>query len=109
MIKQKPSHKNLSILVACVTAICILFIGMRVPDISRPHRPKPTHRAFLEKQFKTSPQAVKKSVDLVAIAAVPVEPAAVICYRSQLLFALQATGVPPLFPNSSRAPPLSPA
>ncbi|HBG04327.1 MAG TPA: hypothetical protein DDY22_01940 [Geobacter sp.] len=106
MIKINLSTKNLLISVTCVTAICILFMGMRVPDISRLHRPKPTHRAFIEKQVKPCQQAVKKTVQVVAIPATPVELGAAVAYRTRLLFAFQVTGFPPLFPNSSRAPPV---
>jgi len=106
MINKRLHHKNLLILVTCVTAVCILFMGMRVPDISRPHRPKPTHRAFIEKQAKTCQQAVKKSVEVLAILAKPGQPRTAATYRIHPLFAFQLPGVPPLFPNLSRAPPV---
>ena len=106
MIQKSLSHKSRLILVTCVTALCILFMGMRVPDVSRPHRPKPIHRAFIEKQVKTwQQQALKKSLELHAVLAKPVEPGAAVRYRAHNLFAFQVTGFPPLFPNSSRAPP----
>lgn len=107
MIKKGLKYRHVVILLACLITTCILIRGMRVPDISRPHRPKPTHRALLEKQVKPAQQPVKKTVDLVAIPAKPVEPCAVVSYRTHLLFAFQGTAVPPLFPNSSRAPPPS--
>ena len=107
MIKKNLTHKSLLTLVTCVTALCILFMGMRVPDISRPHRPKPTHRAFIEKQVKTwQQQAIKKSLELHAVPAKPVEPGAALLCRPHYLFSFLVTGFPPLFPNSSRAPPV---
>lgn len=105
MIKNSLAHKQALILFACLTAVCILFLGMRVPDFSRPQRPKPTHRAFIEKQVKQSQQAVKKTLEFVAIPAEPAEPAALLTIRTQRLFSFQATDFPPLFPNLSRAPP----
>ena len=106
MIQKNLNHKSRLILVICVTAVCILFMGMRVPDISRPHRPKPIHRAFIEKQVKTFQQAVKKSVELLAVLAKPVEQGTAAPYRTRYLFTFQITGVSPLFPNLSRAPPV---
>jgi hypothetical protein len=106
MTLKKLHNKNLLRLVTCAAALCILFIGMRVPDISRPHRPKPTHRAFIEKQVKPYQQEVKKQLELFAIPAEPVEPAAVVVCRTRLLVSFQSTGISPLFPNLSRAPPL---
>jgi hypothetical protein len=105
MTLKKLHNKNLLRFVTCVAALCILFIGMRVPDLSRPHRPKPTHRAFIEKQVKPYQQGVKKHLELVAIPAKPVEPAAIVICRTRLLISFQSTGVSPLFPNLSRAPP----
>lgn len=110
MIKNSLRHKQALLLsVACVTVVCILFLGMRVPDLSRPHRPKPTHRAFIEKQVNKCQQVVKKNLDLVALPAKPVEPAAVPACRAQRLFSFQSTDFPLLFPNLSRAPPCFPS
>ena len=105
MIKKHFNHKSLLIITTCVTALCILLMGMRVPDISRPQRPKQPHRAFIEKHVKSSQQAVKKSQEIFSLPATPVEPAAAAQYRPHRLFASQATGFPPLFPDLSRAPP----
>ena len=45
MIKKHFNQKSLLIITTCVTALCILLMGMRVPDISRPQRPKQIGRA----------------------------------------------------------------
>ena len=105
MIKKHFNQKSLLIITTCVTALCILLMGMRVPDISRPQRPKQPHRAFIEKHVKSSQQAVKKALELLAIPAKPVEPAAMVQYRPHYLLPFEVTGFPPLFPNLSRAPP----
>ena len=66
-------HKQLTILVTFFVACSLLFIGMRVPDLTRPHRPKPSQRAVIESPVETSQQGVTKSVDLFAIMAKPAE------------------------------------
>jgi len=93
-------------LVTCVAAVTILFIGMRAPDSLRPYRPKPPQNAFIEKQVKACPHEFEKCQELGAIPAQFVEPEIAAPYRAHDLFALQATQCHPLFPNSSRAPPL---
>lgn len=105
MIKKHFNHKSLLIITTCVTALCILLIGMRVPDISRPQRPKQTHRALIEKHVKSSQLAVKKALELFAVPAKPAAPAATVQYRPHYLLPFEVTGFPPLFPNLSRAPP----
>lgn len=105
MTKNHLTQKSLLLLIACVTVICIAFTGMRVPDLSRPHRAKPTHRAFIEKQFKNCQEEVKKSFDLFALPAKHSVPRADIRYGVHFQVAFNGTGVTPVFPNLSRAPP----
>ena len=105
MIKDQLNRKSLLIIATCVTAVCILFMGMRVPDISRPQRPKAPHRAFIEKQVKNSQQVVKKTVEFLALPVQPAEPAVAVTYRACRLLAFKAATLHPLFPNLSRAPP----
>ncbi|UPU35861.1 hypothetical protein M1B72_20860 [Geomonas paludis] len=38
----------------------LLCAGMRVPDLSRPHRPKPMHRLVLKAQVTTAPSHIKQ-------------------------------------------------
>lgn len=105
MIKTQLNKKSLLIIATCVTAVCILFLGMRVPDISRPQRPKQSHRAFIEKQVKTSQHVVKKTVEFFAVPARAAEPSVAVRYRTHRLLSFKAVTLPPLFPNLSRAPP----
>lgn len=104
----KLHYKICLMLITAVTALCILFLGMRVPDFSRPYRPKPTHRAFIEKHVKTFQHSVKKCFEA-AVLAKPAALDAAAPYGTQCLFSYSFTGFPPLFPNLSRAPPLLPA
>lgn len=106
MIKQQLTHRHLQLIVTCVTAVCILIIGMRVPDLSRPQRPKQPHRAFIEKQVKTSQQEVKKLPELPAFPAKPYEPAPAVQYRPHHELVVKLAGVAPLFPKLSRASPV---
>uniref|UniRef100_C6DY87 Uncharacterized protein n=1 Tax=Geobacter sp. (strain M21) TaxID=443144 RepID=C6DY87_GEOSM len=105
MIKNDLTQKSLLLLATCVTVICIAFTGMRVPDLSRPHRPKPPHRAYIEKQFKNCQEQVKKSFDLFALPVKHSVPRAVVRYGVHFQASFNSTGVTPLFPNLSRAPP----
>lgn len=105
MIKNHLTQKSLLLLATCVTVICIAFTGMRVPDLSRPHRPKPSQRVFIEKQFKNCQEQVKKSIDLFALPAKFAVPRADTRYAVHLQAACNYTGLTPDFPNLSRAPP----
>jgi hypothetical protein len=105
MINNHLHQKRFSLLVAFLTAFCLLFAGMRVPDISRPHRPKPSQRAVIESPVKASQQHVNKSTDILAIPATPAESPTAFVYRTEFVSVLHSIQFPPLFPNSSRAPP----
>ncbi|HBA89749.1 MAG TPA: hypothetical protein DCZ75_17705 [Geobacter sp.] len=108
MTDKNLSHKSLLVLVTCVTTICIAFMGMRVPDLSRPHRPKPKPRAYIEQQLKKSQQAqAKKCLEVQHAAVLPVaaELAAPVIHVTAPPFAFQGAAFRPLFPNGSRAPP----
>jgi len=98
-------QKRLSILVTFGVALCLLFSGMRVPDIARPHRPKPSQKAIFESPVKASQEVVNKSVLICAIISKPIELQTLCSYRSEFVFAFDSSELPPLFPNSSRAPP----
>jgi hypothetical protein len=106
MIANHLHRKRFSILATFIVAFCLLFAGMRVPDLTRPHRPKPKHRAVIESQVKTSQHIVNNSIDFFAIPAKPLELRTALHYQTELVFTFFSPAVPTLFPNSSRAPPL---
>lgn len=106
MIKETLRHRTLPLLVTCVTLVAIVFMGMRVPDLSRPHRPKPIHRACIEKQAKPAHEAIKKIQQFLALIPAAVQAPVVIPYRAVDIEHFQSAGVSPQFPNLSRAPPL---
>jgi len=108
MIKKNLSHRRLLVLVTCMTTICVLVLGMRLPDLSRPHRPKPKPRAYIEQQFKKSQESVaKKSLDHVqaAEATQPCEPVVRTIYRTEYPPAFHGAAASPFFSSRSRAPP----
>jgi hypothetical protein len=99
------NQKRFSILVIFIIAFCLMFSGMRVPDITRPHRPKPSQRAVIESPLKVSQYVASKSLDFFAVVAHPPELQTAVPCRTMLTTVFSHTGFPPLFPNSSRAPP----
>lgn len=109
MINRTFQHNGIFLLFTLAVACCLLFTGMRVPDFGHPHRPKSSQRAVLENQAKTTHQAVKKSLEVFDITAKAAVPGTPLPYRTDFRTAFQPGGFPPLFPNSSRAPPLFPA
>lgn len=63
-------HSRLIRGIILVIPLFLVVIGMRVPDISRPHKPKPSRRAVLD---KTTSRTIVQSVVKAEIA--PVIPA----------------------------------
>ena len=107
MIYKNLNHKSLLLLVTCITSICILTFGMRGPDLSRPNRPKPKPRAYIEEQFKKSQQAaVKKALDPFP-AELPrgCEPVVRPLLHTVALPAFHGVAASPFFSHLSRAPP----
>lgn len=93
------------VLVIFLVAFGLLFAGVRVPDISRPHRPKPTHRVVLESHQKNFSNHIKPCADTVAV--LP----KLLLVSDRLLHQLVSQVVPPpyaallWFSNSGRSPP----
>ncbi|WP_129125379.1 hypothetical protein [Geomonas oryzae] len=111
MINKTLHHRSLLVFLTCVTTLCVLTFGMRLPDLSQPGRPKPKPRAYIEEQFKKHHEtAVKKSLDHVqAELPTAVEPVLHATYRTELPHAFHGAALSPHFPNLSRAPPHSAA
>ena len=62
MIKpQGSARRHLSVCAAAIIfALFLIFLGIRVPDISSHHSPKPRPRAIVEHLVKVSPEVVSK-------------------------------------------------
>lgn len=105
MISRRTNNFRPQVLVIFLIALALLFTGMRVPDISRPHGPKPTHRVVLENYQKTFSQHLKQCVDIVAVLPSRLILSVSISYRALSQF------VPPLYasllfsPHYGRSPP----
>lgn len=106
MIDNHLHRKLFSILAAFIVAFCLLFAGMRVPDLARPYRPKPNQKAVIETEVKASQYIVNNSIDFFAIPEKSAKLQTVIAYQAEFVFVFYSPEVPALFPNSSRAPPL---
>ncbi|MBJ6748969.1 hypothetical protein [Geomonas anaerohicana] len=107
MIYKNLNHKSLLLLVTCITSICILTFGMRGPDLSRPNRPKPKPRAYIEEQFKKSQEGVaKKHLDQIqAELAQACEPVLHATFVTEYPPAFQGVAPSPLCSRLSRGPP----
>ena len=96
------------VLLIFLVTFCLFWAGMRVPDISRPHRPKPSQRAVVENPLQNLQDTFKQCGDLFAvIAKLPgLNAPTVSVTRLRAVLPLY----PVLFPvfNSGRSPPLSP-
>jgi hypothetical protein len=99
------SHFYPQVLIIFLVALSLLFAGGRVPDLSRPHRPKPTHRVVLEIQQKNASNHLKQSGDLVAV--VPNAPRLTdpVTYHSASPVFSPQYASRLSFPNSGRSPP----
>ncbi len=106
MTRRHLGHRRLSLVVTLVAAFCLLFAGMRVPDPSRPHRPKPSQRAVMESQAKSPQSGVKKSLEFVAALPSPLEFSLPLPRSADSSVTSLGRGVSPIFPNASRAPPV---
>jgi hypothetical protein len=100
-------QKRFSALATYLVAFCLLFAGMRVPDPARPQRPKPSQRAVLEYESKPSKQSISKFSDVIAVIPAPPELRITLTHSTEFVSTFHSFACPPLFPNSSRAPPLS--
>jgi hypothetical protein len=92
-------------LVIFLVTLGLLFAGVRVPDISRHHRPKPTHRVVLENHHKNYPNHLKACGDVVAVIAAPPVFGARVSHRAAPPIVLPRCASLSFFPNSGRSPP----
>jgi hypothetical protein len=105
MNSHRVNQFHPQVLVIFLVALGLLFAGVRVPEVSRPHRPKATHRVVLENHQKSFSNHLKQCADVVAV--LPKRPTS---SNSTSYHALSQV-VPPLyasplfFPNSGRSPP----
>jgi hypothetical protein len=110
MINNVLHQKRISLLAASLVAFFLILNGMRVPDLSRFHRPKPIHKAVIETEEKSSSYCVKKATEkggeTFALLNRPVDAPVPEAGHIEFPHIIPATGITPLCPHSSRAPPL---
>lgn len=104
-IPMRVLPKNLSACLLFFATCCLLVAGMRVPDLSRPHRPKPSQRAVVQSHAKGTQSLAHKALDL---APPQVSPAAAAVPVPFLLRPVETPAAPPATVSllrASRAPP----
>lgn len=108
MTSSRIKYFRPQILVTFLVALGLLCAGMRVPDLSSPHRPKPTQRTILETQHKTHKTLsnhLKQHDDFAAVLPKLLVSNNTVSYRSGS-HVVPPLYVSPLFaPNSGRSPP----
>lgn len=92
-------------LVIFLVTLTLLCAGARVPDLSRPHRPKPLHRVTFELQKKNVSSQLKQHLDLVAVLPKVVEAVAAPRYGTVVQATPTPRRSPAAIPHSGRAPP----
>lgn len=98
-------HRHPQIALIVLVAFSLLLAGMRVPDLSRPHRPRPLHRLVLEAKHKTLSTCLKQQSDPVTVLPDPCVSIKTITYEAV------SQAVPPLcasplsLPRTGRSPP----
>jgi hypothetical protein len=106
MISLHVSRFRPQVLIIFLVALGLLFAGVRVPDSSRPHRPKPIHRVVLEDHQKSASNHFKHCDDVVAVLPNPQLLSDPISFHAEHRVVAPLYTSPLLFPNSGRAPPI---
>mgnify|MGYP001359677938 CR=1 FL=1 len=61
-VRKLITNQRQFLAVFSVIALSLAVLGMRTPNLSRPHSPKPTHRAVIEYTAKSVQQSAFKDV-----------------------------------------------
>ncbi|TGU71057.1 hypothetical protein E4633_11965 [Geomonas terrae] len=105
MRSDRIPHIRPQVLVILLVVLSLLCAGARVPDLSRPNRPKPLHRVTFELQQKNLSSQLKQHHDLVAVLPKVVEAVAVTCYGTVVQSTPTLRRSSAVIPHSGRAPP----
>ena len=106
MISLHSSRFRPQVLVIFLVALGLLCAGVRVPDISRPHRPTPSQRVVLENHHKICSNHLKLCGDIGAVLPEVPTLSGPISFRTAAPVVLQLAFASRLFiPNSGRSPP----
>ena len=71
MIIRPSSHLRPPLLLVFLVALGLPCAGWRIPELSRPHRPKPSLRVVLENHHKGCSNHLKLCSDLAAVVPTP--------------------------------------
>jgi hypothetical protein len=107
MFNRDIMHFRPQLLVTFLVVFGLVFAGVRVPDLSRPHRPKPTHRVVLENHHKSCSDHLKQCGDIVAVVAKPPTSCNPVWYRAETRLSSPRYLSPLFFPHSGRSPPIA--
>ena len=108
MISRHTHRLRPQVLIIFLIALGLVCAGARVPDLSRPHRPKPSQRVVFENQIKSSPDSCRHCGDVLAIVAkLPKLDHPVILSSAASPFVAPLYSSPLLVSNSARSPPAS--
>ena len=105
MISLHTSRFPPQFLIILLVALGLLFAGVRVPDSSRPHRPKSSQRVVLENHHKSFPNHLKQGGDLAAVVPNPLIFSDPIPYHAETEVVSPRYLSPLFIPNPGRAPP----
>jgi len=97
-----------TVIVAVTVSLCLVLLGMKVPNLSRLHSPKPRPRAVLENSVKVSHHqghGTGESLDLEACRITLVLRASLLL-SAAFLPAIPAARLAPIKHYTARAPPL---
>lgn len=108
MTSYRIKHFRPQVLVTFLVVLGLLFAGVRVPDLSRPHRPKLTYRAITESHFKTVTSQLKQHNDLAVVVPTLAVASDAVSYPAVARVAPQRYASPPFPTDSGRSPPASP-
>ncbi|WP_224983359.1 hypothetical protein [Geomonas agri] len=105
MRRNHTAHIRPRTFVIFLVTLALLCAGARVPDISRPHRPKPLHRVTFELQQKNISTQLKQHHDLVAVLPQVVECVSAPTYGAVIHAIPTLHPSSTVIPHSGRAPP----
>ena len=105
MITRRISRFRPQLLIVFLVALGLLVAGVRIPDLSRPHRPKPSQRVVLENHHKSLSNHLGHYGDLVAVVPPPVTFNGPVSFQAEPPVVSPPYASPLFFPNSGRSPP----
>jgi hypothetical protein len=98
-------HCRPQVPVIFLVALSLLVVGVRVPDLSHSHRPRPTNRFVLKTQIKTISSSLKQYKDFAGILSKIPTSSDTDSYHA-VVDVVPLLYISPLRPNPGRSPPV---